>query len=127
MRIFAIAVLVACAPPIHDQLVIHAEAPAPGATLVGTIRDFTGKPLEGATVVARGVFSTTGMDGTFHLDVSPGRWPIVVYYGETSHPFEAVAVAAERETTVAITLGPGPLIDFGSTSTGLTITSDPSR
>lgn len=127
MRILALVLLAACAPPIHDQLVVHADVPAPATTLVGTIRDFTGKPLEGATVVARGVFSTTGMDGAFHLDVSPGRWPIVVYYGDTSHPFEAVAVAAERETTVAITLAPGPMIDLGSTSTGLTITSDPSR
>jgi hypothetical protein len=127
MRFVVIAMLAACAPPVHDQLVVHAETAAPAATLVGTIRDFTGKPLEGATVIARGVFSTTGMDGTFHLDVSPGRWPIVVYYGETSHPFEAVAVSAEHETTVAITLAPGPMIDLGSTATGLTITSDPSR
>ena len=137
------------------SLVEHHDAYAQGATvgsLRGVIRDKgTGETAAGATVVATSpalqgeqVVITEGDGQYFVTSLPPGLYVLTVYYNDATFTRGNVLVQLGKEAVVNITIdsainpdkpkgeviniqGAAPIVDQGSTKTGLTITDDYTR
>jgi Carboxypeptidase regulatory-like domain len=121
-----------------------------GSGVHGVLADTkTGERMVGATIVASGpglqgekvVISDEG--GVFSMpDLPPGVYTLTIYYNDATYSRGNVAVQAGHATTenmafdttshqpkgeVLVIKGEAPIIDQGSTKTGVTITSDYSR
>ena len=115
---------------------------APSNAIRGTVTDSkSGERLAGVTVVATDgkteVDTIADQHGAFTLAVPPGLYTLTYSYSDATASRSNVRVIANQTTTVNQLLAPGtsegetititgaaPIIDQGSTKTGMTVTSD---
>ncbi|MDX2089030.1 MAG: TonB-dependent receptor [Kofleriaceae bacterium] len=135
-----------------DQSDAFAQGSATVGSLRGVIRDkANGEPAVGATVVATSpslvgeqVVITEGDGQYFITALPPGLYILTVYYNDATFSRGNVLVQLGKEAVVNITIdsatsadkpkgevitiqGAAPVVDQGSTKTGLTITDDYTR
>jgi len=136
---------------LEDQTA-HAQASASVGSLRGTVRDKSGgNAAVGATVVATSpalqgeqVVITDDTGQYFITSLPPGVYTLTVYYTDATFSRGNVLVQLGKEAVVNITVdtgaatgkpkgeiitisGTAPIVDQGSTKTGLTITDDYTR
>jgi len=136
---------------IEDQTV-RAQGSATVGSLRGLIRDkANGEPAVGATVVATSpalqgeqVVITDETGQYFVTSLSPGIYTLTVYYNDATFSRSNVLIQIGKEAVVNITVsslqdsgkpkgeiinivGTAPIVDQGSTKTGITITDDFTR
>ena len=131
---------------------VFAQGSATVGSLRGIIRDkANGEPAAGATVVATSpalqgeqVVITEG-DGVYYItSLPPGLYVLTVYYNDATFSRGNVLIQIGKEAVVNVTVdsgasagkpkgevitisGSAPIVDQGSTKTGITITDDYTR
>jgi outer membrane receptor protein involved in Fe transport len=144
--------LAALGASLVDQQVAHAQGSATVGSLRGLIRDrSTGEPAVGATVVATSpalqgeqVVITDETGQYFITSLAPGIYALTVYYNEATFSRSNVLIQLGKEAVVNVTVdsattdgkpkgevieiaGAAPIVDQGSTKTGVTFTDDYTR
>jgi hypothetical protein len=130
----------------------HAQGSATVGSLRGVIRDkATGEPAIGATVVATSpslvgeqVAITEAGGQYFITSLPPGVYTLTVYYNDATFSRGNVLIQLGKEAVVNVTIdssasagkpkgevieisGSAPIVDQGSTKTGMTVTDDYTR
>ncbi|MBL9013890.1 MAG: carboxypeptidase regulatory-like domain-containing protein, partial [Myxococcales bacterium] len=151
-RIIASCVLATGAGALLLPADVHAQSSATVGTLRGVVRDkATGEPAVGATIVATspsliGEQITITEDGGqyFLTSLPPGLYVLTVFYADAEFSRGNVLIQVGKEAVVNVTVdtrtsggtpkgevivltGTAPIVDQGSTKTGLTITEDFTR
>jgi len=138
--VVAVALAVAVGPPLVDGPIAHAQSSTTGAIRGFVVDSKTGEPLAGATVVARSGSTSqtviTEADGSYLItSLPPGDYTLAIYYGDTVSErqihvtigklaFAKVKFVVAPAAEVIEIISRAPVIDPGSTHTGVTITSD---
>ena len=135
-----------------EQQTAYAQASGTVGSLRGVIRDkATGEPAVGATVVATSpslvgeqVVITEDGGQYFITALPPGNYILTVYYNDSTFSRGNVLIQVGKEVVVNVTVdsaasagkpkgevieisGSAPVVDQGSTKTGLTVTDDYTR
>jgi subtilisin family serine protease len=95
---------------VHVTVVEELE---PHGTLTGTVSDTGGAAIGGATITAGGAHvaqtATTGADGAYELELSPGTYDVAVDAdGFATRTFEDVEIVADAPTTLHAVLSASP-------------------
>lgn len=90
---------------LDDNRIYLKRQAAPGIVL-GTVRDTNNQPLAGATVSVQGAAQSTQAkdDGTFRLQLKPGKWVLVVSYIGYETRNVSVTVSENQELPIDIVL-----------------------
>ncbi|MCX5748514.1 MAG: TonB-dependent receptor, partial [Proteobacteria bacterium] len=157
LKAFMAVGLLAGPTSLLSSNVAHAQAGATVGSARGVIKDKgQGTPAAGATVIATSAslqgeqVVLTDDQGIFFLtSLPPGNYTLTIYYADRTFSRANVVVAVGKEAFVSVTVdssakstggtgkdgkgeiieiqGTAPVIDQGSTKTGLTLTDDYTR
>jgi hypothetical protein len=148
----ALGSLVVAGSALVEEQAARAQGSATVGSLRGLIRDkANGEPAVGATVVATSpalqgeqVVITDETGQYFLTSLPPGIYTLTVYYNEATFSRSNVLIQIGKEAVVNVTVssldatgkpkgevieirGTAPIVDQGSTKTGVTITDDFTR
>ena len=152
IKSFMAAALLVGGGSLIELPVAHAQGSANVGSVRGSIRDkATGEGAVGATVVATSpslqgeqVVITEDGGAYFITSLPPGVYTLTVYYNDSTFSRGNVTIQIGKEAVVNVTVdstagtgkpkgevieikGSAPIVDQGSTKTGLTITDDYTR